>query len=99
MFNKLFKRSALKVTTMLVISTVGLLGALFLGYQFGVFQRFIPNDATLLAFLGFIAAMFVWGIFASVIRGRRIGTRSDVETPRKTRFRRADFKLKKPLAT
>lgn len=72
MFKKFFKRSALKVSTMLVVAIVGLLGVLFLGYQFEVFQKFIPNDGTLLAFLGFIGVMFVWGLVASIARGRRI---------------------------
>lgn len=72
MFNKLFKRSALKVSTALIASTVGLLALVFLGFEFGVFQKFIPNDATLLSFLGFIALMFAWSLFAGIARGRKV---------------------------
>lgn len=71
MFN-IFKRSALKVSTAVVGATVGLVAVMLLGFHFGIFQQFIPNDGTLLAFIGFIGVMFVWGLFASVRRGRRI---------------------------
>ena len=72
MFTKWFKRSALKVSTILLVSTAGFLGFLYLGYHYNVFQRFVPNDQTLLALVGFITVMFVWGLLSSIIRGRRI---------------------------
>lgn len=72
MSNNVFKRSALKVSTKLVVSMVGFVAVLLLGFNFGIFQQFIPNDGTLLAFLGFIGVAFVWGWVQSIKRGRRI---------------------------